>query len=129
MIELRILNGKMAGQTVEARHFPFSIGRAPDCDLCLLEDGIWDRHAELTLRDDNHILIRAAAPGGMEVDQEPLKEAVLKIGTILRLGGVRIECWTSPMKQYDPRWREYALWIGAALLMLAELAIIYLLFL
>ncbi|MBP5761298.1 MAG: hypothetical protein J6W90_07970, partial [Verrucomicrobia bacterium] len=66
---------------------------------------------------------------GMEVDQEPLKEAVLKIGSILRLGGVQIECWASPMKQYDPRWREYALWIGAALLMLAELLIIYLLFL
>jgi hypothetical protein len=33
------------------------------------------------------------------------------------------------MKQYDLRWREYALWLGGGLLMLVELAIVYLLFL
>lgn len=128
MIELRILDGKMAGQIVVARHFPFSVGRSPDADLCLLEDGVWDNHLVLALSDKNQVLLQAGGPGGLEVNGKEVTEAVMRVGDVLRLGSVRIECEFSPVKQVSQVWREYALWGGGALLMLFELFIFFLLY-
>ena len=120
MIELRILNGKMAGRTLTARHFPFRIGRAPDCQLRLLEDGIWDNHLEFIRTPEGKIKIRAGA-GAVAINGTPQTEAFLKIGDTLRIANIEIECWYSFMKQYDMNWLNYALWIGGLLLMMLQI--------
>lgn len=127
MIELRILNGKMAGQSVVARHFPFLIGRAPNCDLCLLEDGVWDEHLRLVL-EDQKLMLRTVGPGGqLEVNHQKVSEAPFKVGDELQLGSVKMECGCSVMEQYSLRWVEQSLWLGGAVLMFLECVVILLL--
>ncbi|MDI9400404.1 MAG: FHA domain-containing protein [Limisphaerales bacterium] len=123
MIELRILSGKMAGQSVVARHFPFFVGRAPDCDLSLLEDGLWDKHLEFAL-DEDRLLVRTVGPGELEVNDRKVSQAFLRLGDSIRLGSLRLECWSSPMEQHSLKWMEYALWLGTGLLILFQLLIL-----
>jgi pSer/pThr/pTyr-binding forkhead associated (FHA) protein len=123
MIELRILSGKMAGQSVVARHFPFFVGRAPDCDLCLLEDGVWDKHLEIAQEADK-VVLRTVGAGQVQINDEKVSQAVLRVGDEVRLGSVRLELWCSPMEQRSLKWMEYALWIGGGVLMALELLIL-----
>ena len=50
MIQLRVLSGKMAGETIFVRRFPFRIGRAPHNELRLDDDGVWDEHLNLAFQ-------------------------------------------------------------------------------
>ena len=50
MVQLKVFSGKQAGTATLARRFPFVVGRNRAADLCLEQDGIWDRHLELHLQ-------------------------------------------------------------------------------
>jgi len=118
MVELRILTGKMVGQVVSVRHFPFYIGRALDCDLRLEEQAVWNKHLKLDLRE-NEIIVSACGEGSLTVNGIPKKEAEMKIGDEIECGSVKIDCWASPVAQKSQAWRElfvYAVITGLLLL-------------
>ena len=49
MVQLNILSGKAAGSQPVVRRFPFRIGRAPENELKLDDDGVWDQHLALEI--------------------------------------------------------------------------------
>jgi hypothetical protein len=124
MIQLQILSGKMAGDQVVARHFPFRVGRAPDSDLKLEEPGIWERHFEIGLRVPEFCL-STGKDTFVAINAQRQTEAVLKNGDVIEAGSVKIRFGLLPNTQPSLTWRESVTWIALVLLSLGQIALIY----
>src|SRR5262245_54377769 len=125
VIQLTVLNGKKAGAEQVTRRFPFRIGRAPECDLCLDDDGVWDRHLELNLRSDAGIHLAAQPQALTAVNGQPVLETPLRNGDLIEMGSLRLRFWLAPTRQRGLRLRESLTWLFLALLSLGQVAVIY----
>ena len=55
MLQICVLSGRKAGTVCVARRFPFGIGRTASMDLCLEDDGVWNRHLLLALTSERKL--------------------------------------------------------------------------
>jgi pSer/pThr/pTyr-binding forkhead associated (FHA) protein len=125
VLQLQILTGKMAGAQWAARHFPVRIGRAPDADLSLEEEGVWDFHLEINA-DPARGLVLSLQPGAFaSINSRPVEQAVLRNGDLIELGAVKLQFGLSPTRHRSLRLREVLTWIALALLCLGQVALIY----
>lgn len=91
MIRLEILSGKLAGQIVLARRFPFQIGRSAPAELPLAEPGVWDRHCQIEYRPSEGFWINPLGAAEVRVDDVPVEGATrLPNSSELALGSVRL---------------------------------------
>lgn len=124
MIQLNILNGKMAGQTFVARRFPFGIGRAAGAHLVLDGDGVWDRHLELQFSGEG--LYLQAQPGALvTLNGQRVEHARLHNGDLLELGSVKLRFWLAAVAQRSLRPREILTWLALSALFVFQLLLIY----
>ena len=125
MIQLNILNGKKAGQEIVARLFPFQIGRAPAAQLSLEDDGIWERHLEITLQRGEGFLLQTHPQALVSVNGQGVDHTTLRNGDLIELGSVQLRFWLAPVRQRSLLLRESLTWLGLAALFAAELALLY----
>jgi len=125
MVQISILSGKQAGTVVVARRFPFIVGRNNDAGLRLEEDGVWERHLELTLEMPEGFLLRANSSALTTVNGQPARQSFLRNGDVIELGPVKIQFWLSQMRQIDLRFREFLTWFALAALCAAQVALVY----
>jgi hypothetical protein len=125
MVQLRILSGKMAGTDITARHFPFRIGRSAAADLQSHEDGIWDLHLELALDYSAGFIVTASPNALAAVNGQPIREAVLRNGDIIEVGGLKLRFWLGAVRQYALFLREWLVWTVFVLIAAAQVALIY----
>jgi len=125
VIQLDILSGKKAGASIVARRFPFQAGRAPGSGLPLEDDGVWDRHLVFNLHRGSAVVLNVQANALTTVNGVPVQTASLKNGDLVEFGAVKLRFSLSPARQRSQRWREVALWLGLALIFVAQLATIY----
>ncbi|HNQ72181.1 MAG TPA: FHA domain-containing protein [Verrucomicrobiota bacterium] len=115
MIQLQILSGSRAGSLWETRRFPAHVGRAPQADLRLEDDGVWDQHFELNLDTKAGVTLRVQPGALVTINQTPTEGARLRNGDILTAGAARIAFRLSPTRQRHLRWREWFVWSLLAL--------------
>ncbi len=125
MVELKILSGKKAGTLWVARRFPVRIGRSPQADLQFEEDGVWNEHLELTLERQRGFLLTALPNALATVNGVPISETQLRNGDAIQLGAVRLQFWLSGARQAKLALREWAVWLGIAVISLAQVALVY----
>lgn len=126
MVELKIISGKKAGTTVQARRFPFTIGRASSSDFPLEEPGVWDRHCSIERRDPGGFFLAAQPDAIVSVEPALGEEGLLRNGAILELGSVKIAFALAVVRQRSFAFREILSWIGIGLLCAGQIALIYL---
>jgi pSer/pThr/pTyr-binding forkhead associated (FHA) protein len=124
VFQLCILSGNQAGTKTVAGRLPFWMGRAPQDDLRLEAPGVWERHARLELQG-SHAALVAGGEALVLVNGQAVREAPLRIGDVIELGGVRLEFGLSPARHRSLRLRETVVWAGLALLSLGQIALIY----
>lgn len=124
MLTLRILSGVSAGREIPAGRFPFLIGRHAQSDLSSREPGVWDRHGELDLDLATGFHLRAVGEAEMRVNGEPVREARLRNGDIVDLGGLKFSCTLAAAPQRSMRLREAVFWLGIALVFALQLALV-----
>jgi len=124
MIQLRILSGKMAGEVIRVRHFPFGIGRAPHNDLCLDDDGIWDDHLNLKFQRREGFILKAAPDAFCAVNEAPQTSVRLRNGDVISFGSAKIQFWLAPAKLRGLKLRELFFWLLLAGLTLAQIAML-----
>jgi pSer/pThr/pTyr-binding forkhead associated (FHA) protein len=118
MIQLRILSGKMAGEIMFVRRFPFRIGRAPDNELCLEEDGVWDNHLAIWFEKADGFVLTTAPDAFTAVNDQPQQQARLGNGDVISFGSAKIQFWLAPATLRGLRLREVFVWlllVGATL--------------
>jgi pSer/pThr/pTyr-binding forkhead associated (FHA) protein len=74
--------------------FPLSeasirIGRAKDNDLHIPDESVSTFHAEILIRDGNHVVKDLGSTNGVRVNGERVQEAPITDGDIVRFGNVR----------------------------------------
>lgn len=125
MIQLRVLNGKKAGQSFLIHRLPCSVGRAPNCALPLNEEGVWDHHFDIALHQPEGFLFLLQPKALASVNGEPCSRQVLRSGDIIEAGSARLQFWLSETRQRSQRWREIATWLFIAFLCLAQVYFAY----
>jgi len=125
VVQLSILTGNRAGDHWVARRFPVQIGRAPNSDLRLQEEGVWENHLQIHLRSREGFLLAALAPAFVAVNGQSIKEAILRNGDLIELGAVRIRFSLAPTRQRGLRLRESLVWLTLAALCSGQIALIY----
>lgn len=125
MIQLRVLDGKQAGQEVAARRFPFSIGRSRAADLCLEEAGVWDRHCAISLDSHEGFRLQVDSNALADLNGQRVQQAPLRNGDLIQLGSIQLRFWLAAARQRSQRVREWATWGALGLLLASELALIY----
>lgn len=125
MVQLEILNGKMAGGLVAARRFPFTIGRAKSAQLQLEEPGVWDKHAVLRLVPREGIHVDAQADTLVSVNDAPVETSPLKNGDRIEVGSVRLRFWLAAPRQRGLRFREAMVWTAVVVVTAFQLAVMY----
>lgn len=125
MVQLTILNGKKAGTSWSARRLPVQIGRASVCDLALEEEGIWEKHLEISLRVGEGFVASVPPDVLASVNGCLIQQNLLRNGDLIEIGAIRILFGLAPTRQRSLRWREALTWFGLAALCLGQVGLIY----
>jgi pSer/pThr/pTyr-binding forkhead associated (FHA) protein len=127
MFQLRSLSGKQAGAVWSANRFPVRVGRSPQSDIPLQDDGVWEEHCEIELDDSNSFVVRSKSEGLVSVNQQRSNTSALRNGDVIELGSAKLQFWLAEVSQGSLQKRELAFWILVTFVCLAQIAIIYLL--
>ena len=111
MIQLRILSGKMAGDTQVVRRFPFNIGRATGNDLILDESGVWDKHLTLGFQKGEGFTLQTAPETFAAINEESKTSARLRNGDVISFGSIKIQFWLAAPRQRGLRLKELSVWL------------------
>ena len=124
MVQLRILSGQMAGDNLVVRHFPFCVGRAPENDLCLTDEGIWDYHFMLEFQKKEGFILQTFEEAFAAVNDESQKTVRLRNGDVISFGSAKIQFWLAAPRQRGLRMRELFVWALLAGVTGAQVALI-----
>ncbi len=127
VIQFAILSGNRAGTQVEARRFPFVVGRGPRADLRLEEQGIWEAHFQVEVDSAEGFLLKKTSDALVVVNGELVSAIRLAHGDLIEIGTVRMRFWLAAVQQRGLRWRERLTWAALVALGLFEIYLIYLL--
>ena len=124
MIQLRILSGSMAGTETVVRHFPFRVGRSVDCEMPIVEPGVWDHHATVRFERGDGFFIEAEGEALMMVNREAVQRARLRNGDQIELGGAVLQMWLDASPQKGLTFLEWLVWLACAALFGAQIWLI-----
>jgi len=125
MVQLKILSGKKAGFSWDARRFPVRVGRSADCDLQLEEAGVWDHHLTILLEPTEGFLVETQPNAFAGINGQPVQKATLRNGDRLEIGSVKLQFWLSEAPQRGQFLREAFVWAVISLVCLAQIGLIY----
>jgi len=125
MVQLNVLSGRTAGRQLVVRRFPFHIGRAPENELALDDDGIWDRHLTLDLQRGQGFTCAAAVNALVSANGQPVQTTVLRNGDIITLGSVKLQFWLAAARQRAWGAGELFVWLLVAGVIASQFALIY----
>lgn len=125
MVQLHILSGKKAGSPWVARRFPFGIGRSSRSTLSLDDPGVWDDHAEISVRPEEGVVLKSSVEASTLLNGERIQQAILRNGDLIEIGSVKLRFNLSATQQSGLRVREVMTWVALAMICLGQVALIY----
>lgn len=90
MARLVVLSEGFTGKSYELKVERTTIGRVEDNSFCIPDGSMSSHHAEVLMRGEEIIVRDLDSTNGTFIDGEPVTEAPLKPGQILRLGEVDV---------------------------------------
>ena len=124
MVQLQIISGRQAGLLWEARRFPFRVGRGPDMDLRLDDDGVWENHFQINLERESGFHVTVPSGAILAVNQTPVRSVRLRNSDLLTAGAVQISFRLSPTRQLSLRLREWFVWVLLVAVTVGQLGLI-----
>ncbi|MBI2924413.1 MAG: FHA domain-containing protein [Verrucomicrobia bacterium] len=125
MVQLQFLTGKKAGSAESVRRFPCVIGRAAEADLPVQEDGVWERHCELSFQSPHGFQLTVQPQALATVNGQPFETGRLCNGDLIEIGALKLRFWLAETRQHSLRLREALTWLALAALALGQVALIY----
>jgi pSer/pThr/pTyr-binding forkhead associated (FHA) protein len=125
MIQLQVLNGKMAGSIAVARHFPLFVGRGTQDGFVLEDAGIWDSHVTIDLNATNEFELKSRLEALTVVNGSAVKRHILRNGDLIELGATHIRFALSDAEQKRLSLEEVGTWILAGATGLIQILVLY----
>jgi len=120
MVQFQILSGKSAGARWVARRFPVQIGRDDASDLQVEQDGVWEKHCELTLDPGEGFVLSARPDALMTINHQPAQSAHLRNGDSIELGSARLRFWLADPPRRNLLGREILVWALMIIVILGQ---------
>jgi predicted component of type VI protein secretion system len=89
---------------------PCVIGRAHVCDLRLEAAGVWDRHLEISLTQDQGFHLRTLSGGGVILNGAQTETGRVRNGDRIELGGLSLRFWLAPVRARSNRAGDAVFW-------------------
>lgn len=124
MVQLSVISGSLAGETVFVRHFPFHVGRAAENHLHLADDGVWDHHFVLDFQKGGGFTLQTFGEAFAAVNEQRQTGVRLRNGDLISFGSAKIRFWLAPLEQKSLRLRELSLWLLLATVTVAQAALL-----
>ncbi len=125
MVQLRILSGKKAGSSWDARRFPVRIGRSLKSDLQLEEPGVWDEHLVIVLQPAEGFVVEIQPNAVATLNGQPIQRSAVRNGDTIEIGSVKVQFWLSEAPQRTQSVREVFVWTVIVFMCLVQIALIY----
>ncbi len=125
MVQFKILSGRRAGQVVLVSSFPAVVGRLDSADVCIEENGVWDRHVTIELENTTGYHARLSEHALGSVNGQEFTRHHLRNGDVLELGAARLQFWVGAAVQSNLRWREHMIWIGLLALVAVQFFLLW----
>ena len=125
MVQLKILSGKKAGSSWDARHFPVHIGRSANSHLQLEDPGVWDNHVRLSQDRNEGFVLETQANALASINGQPVERALLRNGDTIELGSAKLQFWLSQPRQRGQFLREAFVWALITAVCLGQVALVY----
>ena len=99
MYRLVFLTGRLKGRRIAVQQGSLLIGRDPECQIDLIDDDrVSRRHAQIEERADGVYIKDLGSRNPVELNGKPVREAKLKHGDRLEVGGTVMEYqWVEPI--------------------------------
>ena len=91
VVLLRVLEGQEVGKGYPVHKTPASLGRDALCDISIADTRMSRQHAMIFFYAPNFYLKDLGATNGTFVNDKRIKQATIKNGDHLRLGGTKLE--------------------------------------
>jgi predicted component of type VI protein secretion system len=121
MILLRVLSTPAAGSQIEARRFPFRIGRSAFADWRSEAPGVWEDHFAIELDREQGFLLVSCSNAITLVNGQSAQRILLHNGDRIDCGGLALQFWLSPPTLASLAVRECATWVGLLGLVFVEI--------
>lgn len=125
MVQLNILSGKTAGSQTVVRRFPFRIGREPENELRLDDNGVWDQHLALEFKKSEGFVLTTAPQALSTVNGNTVQSVRLRNGDVITFGSVKMQFWLAAARQRGLRTREWLVWSTIAAITAGQFVLIY----
>ena len=125
VIELTVMSGPDLGRRLRASTLPVRVGRSTDADLQLMGPGVWDHHFALLPTPEGRIGIRVTGDARVAVCSEAIREAPLRNGAILEVGGILVRFGISDEDQRPLKWRERWAWMMMMTVLVLQAGLIW----
>ena len=124
-IRLERVDGNTAGNSIESRCFPFTLGQAKSCDLQIVAKGVWDTHLRLDNAGEKGITATPCSDALFIINGVSQGKTVrLKHGDLMGLGAAKLRFWFAPISQVDRQASEALIWVALLLLGMGQVAVI-----
>lgn len=80
MWALRILTGPQAGQTIDLKMGKNLIGRAPHCDVKLMNPGVSKEHSEISIYQDKMLITDLRSSNGTYLNGVRIQNGIIRLG-------------------------------------------------
>jgi pSer/pThr/pTyr-binding forkhead associated (FHA) protein len=111
MVQLHILSGKLAGENIFVRRFPFRVGRAAGNELVLDDDGVWENHLAIGFEKHEGFTLQTSGDAFAAVNSEQKNSARLRNGDVISFGSAKIQFWLAAPELRGLRAKELAVWL------------------
>ena len=106
MARLLIKTGGAENRTFELRLGVNRVGRDPDCDFPIEHSAVSFAHCELVLSNDGVMIRDCNSTNGTFINGEPVKEAWLRAGQTVQVGGVELFVENTDAKVAIPKYEH-----------------------
>lgn len=124
MVEFAVLSGPDSGKTFRPVPGPIRVGRSPGMTVCITGAGVWDHHFDVVAGEDGRFALRVAEGAKVAIDDSYVDGCVLRNGTVVGCGGIRIRFGLVPPVQKPLELRERVVWLAFGILVAAEVAVL-----
>jgi pSer/pThr/pTyr-binding forkhead associated (FHA) protein len=125
MVQISIISGKDSGKTINLDKFPALVGRLSNASLVLKDDGVWDKHFEISYVPGDGFYLSAIEPAITVVNDKSVQKIRLRNGDVIVAGGAKLRFWLSEVKSKTYILREAITWISIISLFFIQVYIIY----
>ncbi len=123
MVEFAVLGGPDSGKTFRPPPGPIRLGRASGMTVSVSGAGVWDHHFDVVAGDDGRFELRVAEGAKVTIDDAYVDRCLLRNGTVIGCGGIRIRFGLVPPVQRPLELRERFVWLSLGVIIAMEFVV------